>query len=235
MGLFGSSSAPQKSSDAAAVARFNQLDAKQAPMSSELNARLLQAICDNMPGVVRQALEKGASPEIPWNGSILKGLPVLAYAVDNNMEPVVKALLDHGANPNRDMRSVTMLWYATRNGNSRIVRMLLDAGAEPTGAAKEMHWQDCPLEIAKKNYYTDIVKMLEQEPARRQKIAAEAAAKKEAAAKAAQQAILEQQRAETAAEVTKRITVSKPLTLKGVKPPQPETVPKKSGWRKLLG
>lgn len=220
MGLFGPSPAPQKSADSAAVARFNQLDAKQAPMSSELNARLLKAVSDNMPGVVRQALEKGASPELPWNGAQLAGLPVLAYAVANNMEPVVKALLDHGANPNRDMRSVTMLWYATRNGNSRVVRMLLDAGAEPSGAAKEMHWQQWPLEIAKQNYYTDIVQMLQQEPARRAKIAAEAAARADAQARAAEQAALEKQRAETAAEVTQRITVGKPLVLKNAKPPE---------------
>jgi hypothetical protein len=230
MGLFGPSSAPQNSSDAAAVARFNRLDAQQAPMSSELNARLLQAISDNMPGVVRQALEKGASPEIPWNGSSLTGLPVLAYAVNNNMEPVVRALLDHGADPNRDMCSVTMLWYATRNGNSRVVRMLLDAGAEPSGKAREMRWQDWPLEIAKKNYYTDIVQMLEQEPSRRAQIAAAAAQKKEEAEKAAAQALQEQQRAATAAEVTQRITVSKPLVLKGVKPAAAPKKGKLFGW-----
>lgn len=218
MGLFGSSSVSQKSPDAAAVARLNQQDAKQAPMSSELNARLLRAISERMPGVVRQALEKGASPELSWNGSILTGLPVLAYAVESNMEEVVKALLDHGANPNREMRSVTMLWYATRNGNSRIVRMLLDAGAEPSGGAKEMHWQDYPLEIAKKNYYTDIVQMLEQEPARRAKIASEKAQQQEAATKAAAKAKAEAERAQNAAEVTERITVGKPLVLKTAKP-----------------
>lgn len=238
MGLFGSKSKLIASQEERVVAQYAQQDALKPPMSSELNERLLRGVKDNWPLLVKQTLEKGASPELVWKGSYHgdpeAGNPVLSIAVRNVREEIVQLLLDFKANPNRELGYGTYLWQATMKGNSRMVRMLLDAGADPQGHSQHQSWQDWPIEIARRNYFTDIVQMIEQEPARRQKLAAEAAAQREAAERAAQQAVIEQQRAETAAEVTKRITVGKPLQLKGVKPVK-AAAPQKSGWRKLLG
>ncbi|MEZ0260088.1 MAG: ankyrin repeat domain-containing protein [Alphaproteobacteria bacterium] len=222
MWLFKSKEQKKQSQDELMVDHYNQQDAERAPMSSELNARLLKALRENMPMTAQQALEKGASPEVRFEGRYQgdqdNGMPVLAYAVKYNNEFIAAALLKHGANANREMGYGCLMDYAVHHGNSRMVRLLLDYGVDPKSHAKDQHWQRHPYEIAKQKCYTDIVRMIEQEPARRAAAAAEAARKKEEAAQAAASAQAEAERAENAAEVTERITVSKPLTLKNARP-----------------
>lgn len=215
------------------AAQYDEQDALKAPMSSELNARLLKAMVDNMPVTAKRALEKGASPEIPWRTQFShdrdEGLPLLFWAVRNNKEDYAAMLLQHGANPNREIGwdFTSLLTFAVQNGNSRMVRLLLDHGVPPDQHGRSQHWQEQPYELAKRNYYTDIIKMLQEEPARRKQAAEQAAAKKQAAAEEAARAKAEAERAETAGEVTQRITVGKPLQLKGAA--QPVKAAKK-GW-----
>jgi ankyrin repeat protein len=213
--------------DEAIAAQYDEADAKQAPMSSELNARLLKALLEDLPVTAKRALEKGASPELPWRGIYNddrdRGLPLLAWAVRNNKENYAAMLLQHGADPNRELGWdwTSLLSFAVHHGNSRMVRLLLDHGVPPDQHGRTQNWQEWPYEWAKKHYYTDIVKMLQEEPARRKQAAEEAAAKKQVEADAAARAQREAERAETAAEVTKRITVGKPLVLKGAAPQKP--------------
>jgi ankyrin repeat protein len=214
-----------KKRDSGAQGPWAFLKPENRNSTSELNARLWKALTDNMPLTAAQALEKGASPEASYDSHYRddrdNGLPALAYAVKYNREAIAASLLKAGANPNRNLGYFCLMDYAVQHGNSRMVRLLLDHGIDPENHGNSQSWQSWPCQVAKQKCYTDIVQMLEQEPARRAAIAAEKARKKEEMARAAD-----------AAEVTERITVSKPLTLKGVKPP---AAPKKGKLFGLMG
>lgn len=95
--------------------------------------------------VVEFLLEKKANPNF-----MLAGFSPLHEAIMRRDERVVKALLDHGANPSDQLRTwtptrrssddwnfdvsivgATPLWLAASLGEPKLMRMLLDKGADP--------------------------------------------------------------------------------------------------------
>lgn len=66
------------------------------------------------------------------NGSMDHGITPLMVAVWNGSRPLVRLLLDYGANPNRSSdNKTTALTEAASKGNLAIVRTLLERGADP--------------------------------------------------------------------------------------------------------
>ncbi len=102
-------------------------------------------------------LNAGADPNIrTWNGS---QTPVIR-AVEMHDLPLVRLLLDHGANPNTpepDFQRNTPLMLAAESGNQEITALLLAHGADPT--AKNSAGQTA-LDIALRNNHPDISALL---------------------------------------------------------------------------
>ena len=79
---------------------------------------------------VRSLIQSGdATAEI--NQTQADGMTALHWAVQANMEDVVRQLLDAGADPNVANRyGITPLWLAAQNGSPEVVEALLKAGAD---------------------------------------------------------------------------------------------------------
>jgi ankyrin repeat protein len=165
----------------------------------ELNAQLIKAVDKNMPETVRALVKAGASPDAQiyyQYGSTTYSYPVIARAAINDQPGMVKALMDAGANINKadTLDGHTPLIEAVRNGNAAATRQLLDLGANielrTTIHSKENTGIITPvtaLEIAQRHAFAGIIKMLQDEPARRVQAKADAEAAKLAEAKEAEQ------------------------------------------------
>ncbi|MEZ0223016.1 MAG: ankyrin repeat domain-containing protein [Alphaproteobacteria bacterium] len=225
--VFFSKKQKQLSPEEETLAQWQAHDLQVLPTTAELNKRLQDSLKANFLVVAEEALRKGAHPEIPSTQRLYDyNPPLLMYATRNADEPVIRLLLQYGANPDSEEYSqgITPLNEAIQMGNSRIVRMLLDAGARLDQRDMRSTWAVSGAEIARKKFFTDIVKMLEEEPARRREVQQQAARKaaEEVAAKAEKEAELQRQAEEMLANpaaTTAPITVGKPLTLKTAKRP----------------
>jgi ankyrin repeat protein len=95
----------------------------------------------NGPGVVQLLLDAGASPNafITFEGSTGPGVPALYFAVVSNNLPVVRMLLERGANPN-DGESV---FHGAELNHRECLEILLEFGADLSGPHAE--WGNTPL------------------------------------------------------------------------------------------
>ncbi|MEZ0259535.1 MAG: ankyrin repeat domain-containing protein [Alphaproteobacteria bacterium] len=143
------------------------------PTSRILNDRLKKAIAGDLALSGKYALKKGANPE--FESSLL-------LAAEKGNAPLVRALLEHGANPNlwytrtRENGLVTTqiianpLVYALQAGHTGAVKALLDHKSDPwtfehktvtdLGYAPHVSTQDA-LAIAQSKCYDDICGLLE--------------------------------------------------------------------------
>lgn len=104
--------------------------------------------------VVKTLLELGADP----NKESLHLLPLVWVAYDDQIE-YIRALLDHGANPNLPQwNGVIPLHAAVRNGQYQVVKLFLEAGADPT--FKGPDGKDS-IELARSIKVTNLVALLE--------------------------------------------------------------------------
>ncbi|MCM8794843.1 MAG: ankyrin repeat domain-containing protein [Candidatus Omnitrophica bacterium] len=79
-------------------------------------------------GSVRDALDKGASPNLIDQF----GTTILEHAVQSGSTEIVQLLVDRGADVNvQNSRGTTPLMTAVWNGNTEIVKILLEKGADP--------------------------------------------------------------------------------------------------------
>ncbi|OQE25306.1 hypothetical protein PENSTE_c006G05151 [Penicillium steckii] len=71
-------------------------------------------------------------PGISINHSDSRGKTALHFAAELGTEPIVRSLLEHGADPDpKDNEKETPLFLAAKNGSESVVRILLEAGANP--------------------------------------------------------------------------------------------------------
>lgn len=105
--------------------------ARAAENAADLAVSLAFAAAAGSPEEIGALVEKGAKPDTSANSA---GVPALSLAVqrkDAQMEDMVKALLEHGANIEvPDARGQTPLFYAARTGNVKAIQLLLAQGAD---------------------------------------------------------------------------------------------------------
>ena len=119
------------------------------PQSVELTA-LLEAADSGETARVIELLDR--HPDLIDRRGVLHGSSGLRTALHFGVhyEPVVRVLLDRGANPNiRDEGDNAMpLHYAAERGNAAIIRLLVEHGADPIGAGdghelEVLGWATC--------------------------------------------------------------------------------------------
>ncbi len=143
---------------------------------------------------------------------------LLWHAVLKDNEPLVRLLMSYGAKVDPKYSGRTPLMHAVLEGATQMVRTLLDGGA----ALRE---DDYPhytaLDHATKKQYADIIQMLREEPARRERVKQEAARAAQEAKAAAERAAREAEekarhRAENPTEpvTDNEVVVMKRLSLK---------------------
>ena len=208
------------------------------PTTRELNEQLLAAINKGRPRTADALLKLGASPDAQLSykhGYTTYYYPLLTELVRKNDVAMASLLIAYKADLSKqDTHSGhTPLHEAAIHGRTPLVRQMLDAGADPE-VYTSVHSEEnveylrgvTALQIARKYAWTDIVGMLEKEPARREAAAeaAEAARllalaeKQKADEEAARLAEQQRQEALTApkTDTGQDIQVSKPIRLKGI-------------------
>ncbi|MEZ0260166.1 MAG: ankyrin repeat domain-containing protein [Alphaproteobacteria bacterium] len=197
----------------------------------ELNAKLIHAVDENMPETVKALVKAGASPDAQIyyeHGYTTYSYPVIARAALRDQPHMVKTLVEAGANIDKadTLDGHTPLIEAVRCGNAAAVRQLLDLGADLT-IRTNIHSREntrsitptSPLEIAERHAFVGIIKMLKDEPARREQarvdaetaqLEAELAAAQKAAADAKALANMDP----SVTQTSQGITVMEPLQIK---------------------
>lgn len=120
--------------------------------SGENSTPLIAAVVSNKLAIVDLVINNGAEV----NAQNSKGWTALNYAAELSMKPVVKRLLDSGANidePTRDHENKTALHLAA---DSRTLKLLLERGARHIPDASG----ETPLLAAAKEGNTKVVKAL---------------------------------------------------------------------------
>jgi ankyrin repeat protein len=108
--------------------------------------------------IAKMLLAKGADP----NRLGRSGLgPLVPAAEQQNSPAAVRLLLDHGANPNKQVfnhkRGATPLYQAINNENEETVKLLLDAGAD----VNQVSYENCsPLDSAQRRRMENVAELL---------------------------------------------------------------------------
>jgi ankyrin repeat protein len=110
--------------------------------------------------VVEFLASRGADVNaVSRNTTFARGVPILQSAVASGNFEVVRALLEHGANPDvLNPQEGTPLFVAAFEGNADMVRLLLDPGAD---ASLKTKTGETPLDAAKKKGHSHIAALLE--------------------------------------------------------------------------
>jgi hypothetical protein len=143
---------------------------------------------------------------------------LLWHAVLKDSEPMARLLLSYGADVNPTYHGQMPLMHAVCQGATPMVRALLDGGA---ALREESYPYKTAYEYAKNKQYADIIQMVWEEPARRERVKQEAARAAQEAKAAAEQAAREAEekarhRAENPTEpvTDNTVVVMKRLSLK---------------------
>jgi ankyrin repeat protein len=159
---------------------LRQLEKSGLQSAKELNDKLVAAAKNNKPETVKALVKAGASPDAQLYysyGTGSESYSIVSWAAARGDMRMVQALAQSGADLNkRDTHDGhTALIEATRRGNSQMVRLLLDLGAD-TSVRTSIHSKEnieliTPISargIAERHAFANIMKMIDDEPARRQ-------------------------------------------------------------------
>lgn len=217
-----------------------KLAASEKPTTRELNTKLAAAVLNGNIITAEALLKGGASPDAQLSyeyGYTTYTYPLLTEMIRRNDVAMAKLLIAHKADVTKQdtFSGHSPLHEAAIYDRTPVMRAMLDTGAS-LEVETSIHSKEnieylrgvTPLQIARKYAWTDVIEMLEKEPARR---AAESAAKERAEREAAEEnaraarSALEQAEADRIAALTappktetdRDIQVSSPLRLKGGK------------------
>jgi len=120
--------------------------------------KLSRAAFDGDLATVQRCVEAGARIDAtPMDeGGAISGLPALTAASYSGHEPIVRYLLDHGANPNLHGMSNPLI-VACWKRHPAIVQLLLDHGADPNARG-----EGTPLYVAESTEQPDLVALLRE-------------------------------------------------------------------------
>ncbi|MEZ0260167.1 MAG: ankyrin repeat domain-containing protein [Alphaproteobacteria bacterium] len=196
------------------------------PTSKEANARLLHAYKCGGLEMAEQALKAGACVDLLVDGRRIDGVysgytqhqfTLLTKCAKEGLNGLAEILLRYGArtDQNDTEHRYPPLHWAADAGNTKLVRMLLDAGANPEYYTHGLTARD----LADRKQYTDISRMIYEEPARREAQMQAAVAEAIRAKAAAEQALRDaeaalQDKAPSVTETGQSITIREPLKIK---------------------
>ncbi|MDD5569697.1 MAG: ankyrin repeat domain-containing protein [Bacteroidales bacterium] len=130
--------------------------------AQDYDAGLLRALDSKNLSDVKEALDKGADPNIRDNfnqSALIMSVPTNGQATDNDYE-IIKLLLEKGADPNFTSNlGSTALFPACYYGYKKIVQLLLDYGADPT-VITNIGGGATAIDKARDNGFTEILEML---------------------------------------------------------------------------
>lgn len=223
--------------DARIAENIERQGQKEVPLSRELNARLIKAVFARRPRTAEALLKLGASPDSQLSyehGYTTYTYPILNWVIGKNWTDMAAVLIANKADPTKGdtLTGQSPLHEAAIFDRTAIMRLMLDTGAmlNPETSCHSDYSRGAvrgatPLAIARQHAWTDIVQMIEEEPARREEARAAAArAEMEAAAakkKADEEARLRAEQEHLAflnappTETARDIQVTSPLRLKG--------------------
>jgi hypothetical protein len=167
--------------DARLAENFRRAVPSKQPSVKELNAALVKAVNSHNFKLAAAIKEAGGTPDIgiPYDfAGDLHHTPYLSQLVRREDETAVRCMIGLGVDVNRkdDYKKESPLLIAAVTGNTRICRMLLEAGAEDY-CTSDSFVSDYPRQTARKlaaeKGYTDIVKLIDDEPQRRIRVAEE--------------------------------------------------------------